>query len=200
MLPTGPFRAAPAGAKVAPTLEQARENRRGLARDIDRRKRELATHLEAVFPDFEVSVRAAFKIRDDVPKQRHRDAEAALAAAGVASEPCQCLQWEEWAATVLGSHGTANYPASLDPTAKRDLVLGVLGKAERERADASSIGRNAMEVTRAAQVDASEARKAERSARGRLQEAQALLRRCYCGRPDPDPEYPADRDKYLGRS
>lgn len=180
--------------RVAPSLAEVRQARRGVARDIEKRKEELAAHLASVFPDCNFVVRIAFDVRPDTTPERRAAAEAKIKAAGIVSEPCQCLRWEEWAQTIVGARGHAEAYKSL-----RDRVTAVLGTASKTTSDAHQVGRDALAVTRAAQQDAENARKAERSADGRLRQAQSLLRRCYCGRPDPDPEYPRDRDKYLGR-
>ena len=181
--------------RAAPSLAEVRQLRRGAARDIEKRKEELAAHLASVFPDCNFVVRVSFEVRPNLSAERRAAAEAKILAAGVVSQSCQCLRWEEWAQTIVGARGGASEAYE----SLRDRVTAVLGTASKTTSDAHAVGRDALAVTRAAQQDAENARKAERSADGRLRQALALLRRCYCGRPDPDPEYPRDRDKYLGR-
>lgn len=182
----------------APTLEEVRASRRGLAREVDKRKADLATWLGDLFPGARITVRAVIEPRADLGREEARELDDKLRAAGVASEPCQCAAWEAWGHAIIGSHGSHRvpYPAG---SALRERVTTILGNAESARGAGTVAARLALAVSKTAQDDAARARRNELAAEGRRRQADNLLRRCFCGRHIVDAAYPADRDKYLGR-
>lgn len=188
----------PADVLHAPTLEEVRAARRGLAREVDKRKADLATWLGDLFPGARISIRAVIEPRADLGHAEAQELDDKLRATGVTSEQCQCAAWEAWGHAIVGSHGSHRvpYPAG---DALRERVTTILENAESSRRDGTATARLALEVSKTAQAETDRARRAEKTAHGRRTQADNLLRRCFCGRPEVDATYPTDRDKYLGR-